>query len=260
MRAGRVRPARQAPIGRTRRDHARPVLTRRPLHQGGRAGVPDRGPGPGPGADRAAAGGPGQRVGHRRLPLRLPGLAPGRLRPGDGAGGQAGARAADRDPARGQRGAGGGGRHGQPAGVDPGRSALRRGRGLLVRQGPRPRPGLGRPAPRHLRRGRPHRWGGGPRRRRSGVEELDPAYLVRRGPGRPADAGAVPRRRPGGADAGPPRRGPEPPGRHVDLDQDRDGGGRRLRHRRPGGRPRPPSSSPTWWSTANPSWAGPTPA
>ena len=174
---------------------------------------------------------------HRRLRVRLSGLAGRHAAGGAQPGGADRARPARRRAPRRQRGARRHGRDGQPARrLTPGADVRRRAR-HLVRQGARPRPGQRRHPPRRLRRHRPPRRRGRRRRRRPRREVVDAAQLERRHDGRPAHADHLPRRRAGGARPRPPLRRPVAGERRVGRLQARHRGRRRHRHRR-----RPPRS------------------
>ena len=121
---------------------------------------------------------------------------------------------------------------GSPARRHPARCPLRRGGRLLVRQGPRTRPGRRRPPPRRAFAGASARRVGRscPGRRRSGLQVVDDAVVIGRHPGRPPHAHPLPghdRRVPR---ARPPRRGHLPGHGTLVVDEDRHPHRRRLRH------------------------------
>ena len=148
------------------------IPARAPLHARARPRLPDRRPGAGAAPADAAPARPGRGPLDRGLHLRLSRLAARHLRPGALAG-AGGARVPPRPVRAGrERGPGGDGGLGIPAGGPLRRAALRRRLRDLVRQGPRRRPLLRRAQARQLRGRLAHGRRAGAGGRRSGRQVL----------------------------------------------------------------------------------------
>ena len=124
--------------------------------------------------------------------------------------------------------------------------------GIWYGKAPGPRPRRRRHPPRQLRRHLPRRRRAGPGRRRPGQQVLDAAVGLGVHAGRPARAGDPPRQRAGDPRPRAARRRALARQRPVDRDQDRHRRGRRRRYRRGPPRPHPRRSSPRSSSRAQP--------